>query len=162
MQSRKTVYGDCKPDMSLLRLLLEKRHLFGYGEMRGSQLSNAFIFRNPCTRYKDKMVGDCVISIWSKPEEDQSNIWAFQRAAKRFMGKAGCELLLLEELGDGVKLWTTMKTLGLQPLTTCPCLLHTIMQHTQCKRTNADASLIFILHTYLPERRNQGQDDEYS
>jgi len=110
-----------KPDMSLLRLLLEKRHLFGYGEMRGSQLLNAFIFRNPCTRYKDRMVGDCVISILSRPEDGQSNMWAFQRAAKRFMGKAGCELLLLEELGDGVKLWSTMKTLGLQPLTTCPC-----------------------------------------
>ena len=124
-----------KPDVGLLRLLLCKKHLYAYGEMSGTNLSSAFIFRNPCTRYKGQLVGDCVISIVSSPSAHKENMWAFQRAARRFMTKTGCNLLLMEELGDGVGLWKFLAGTGATPLTTCPCayFMHNYATYTAPK-----------------------------
>lgn len=110
-----------KPDAALLRLLLQKKHLYCYGEMVGTGLSSAFLFRAPCTHYKSKLVGDCVMSIVSTQSANDVSLSAFQRACRRYMAKTKCELLLIEELGDSAKVWESMDRLGVRPLTTCPC-----------------------------------------
>jgi hypothetical protein len=124
-----------KPDAGLLSLLLCKRHLYAYGSMSGASLSSVFIFRNPCTKFKGRLVGDCVISIVSVPSAHRENMWAFQRASRRFMTKTRCDLLLVEELGDGTGLWKSLAGSGSVPLTTCPCayFMHNYATYTTPK-----------------------------